>query len=117
MTVSDVLRSTLVMVTVAPGIALPLESTMTPATLPYTACAFADDGLHASAQAMSRTDIRTSERFGGVVERKAIGSFIRRSSRSQETAAKLSRMVMTPFSRVKSECVQVHRETVSRRNQ
>ena len=57
-TLSVVLRSTLVMVTVAPGMAAPVESLTVPAMLPYTAWAAAGAGQAAAARTASRVRMR-----------------------------------------------------------
>ena len=59
-TVSAVFRSTLVIVTVAPGTMPPVESVMTPATLPYTACARVDDGFPITVSSAMDTESRCS---------------------------------------------------------
>ena len=79
-------------------------STMEPLMLPYTAWAFAGAGLHASAQARSRTDVRTSEIMESVQDRKPNGSLMRCSSRKLGNRCELARIVTMRLSRVKRDC-------------
>jgi len=61
-TESEVLRSTLVIVTVAPGTIAPDESVMMPPMLPYTACALALTGANKRSTARRRSEYRTRKR-------------------------------------------------------
>jgi len=61
-TLSVVLRSTLVMVTVAPGMVAPVESLTVPAMLPYTAWAAAGAGQATAARTANRARKRAGFR-------------------------------------------------------
>ena len=79
-TVSAVCRSTLVIVTVAPGTMLPEVSVMMPETLPYTAWARAFDVFGASVSSASTKIVLNGTFRRRALERKSRSGVMQRSS-------------------------------------